>query len=46
MATLTQMISAPRLGVVPYLTDLDVNPITRRRDLGGYLDLGLWLTQK
>lgn len=41
MATLTQMISAPRLGVVPYLTDLDVNPITRRRDLGGYLDLGL-----
>ncbi len=41
MATLTQMISAPRLGVVPYLTDLDVNPITQRRDLSGYLDLGL-----
>ncbi|MFW5386370.1 dethiobiotin synthase [Yersinia sp. 2542 StPb PI] len=41
MATLTQMISAPRLGVVPYLTDLDVYPITQRRDLGGYLDLGL-----
>jgi dethiobiotin synthetase len=41
MATLTRMISAPLLGVIPYLTDLKEFPATERRDLGGYLDLQL-----
>lgn len=39
LATLTRMIDAPLLGVIPYLTDLNQYPATERRDLGGYLDL-------
>ncbi|CNH17714.1 dithiobiotin synthetase [Yersinia thracica] len=41
MATLTQMISAPLLGVIPHLDDLADNPATTRSDLGDYLDLSL-----
>ncbi|CND95675.1 dithiobiotin synthetase [Yersinia kristensenii] len=40
-ATLTRMISAPLLGVIPHLTDLATNPTTERHDLGRYLDLNL-----
>ncbi|CQD43014.1 dithiobiotin synthetase [Yersinia mollaretii] len=39
LATLTRMIDAPLLGVIPHLTDLTQHPATERRDLGGYLDL-------
>lgn len=39
LATLTRMIDAPLLGVIPYLADLHQHPATERRDLGGYLDL-------
>lgn len=39
LATLTRMIDAPLLGVIPYLADLHQYPATERRDLGGYLDL-------
>lgn len=41
MATLTQMVSAPLLGVIPHLDDLADNPATTRSDLGDYLDLSL-----
>ncbi|MDR5019779.1 dethiobiotin synthase [Yersinia rochesterensis] len=41
MATLTQMISAPLLGVIPHLDGLADNPATTRSDLGDYLDLSL-----
>lgn len=39
LETLTRMISAPRLGVIPYLTDIGEYPLTERHDLGGYLNL-------
>ncbi|WP_025472387.1 ATP-dependent dethiobiotin synthetase BioD, partial [Yersinia pestis] len=38
-ATLTRMITAPLLGIIPYLSDIEENPVTTRRDLGHYLDL-------
>ncbi len=41
LATLTRMIDAPLLGVIPHLTDLNQHPVTERRDLGGYLDWNL-----
>ncbi len=44
LATLTRMLDAPLLGVVPYLTDLNQYPVTERRDLGGFLDLSLLFT--
>ncbi len=39
LATLTRMIPAPRLGVIPHLTDIGEHPLAERHDLGGYLDL-------
>ncbi|CNK87936.1 dithiobiotin synthetase [Yersinia aldovae] len=39
LATLTRMINAPLLGVIPHLTDITEHPLTERHDLGGYLDL-------
>lgn len=41
LATLTQKIDAPLLGVIPHLTDLAVYTAAQRRDLGGYLDIAL-----
>lgn len=41
LATLTQMIKAPLLGVIPHLTDLKALPAMARCNLGEYLDLGL-----
>ncbi|CNB80448.1 dithiobiotin synthetase [Yersinia pseudotuberculosis] len=38
-ATLARMITAPLLGIIPYLYDIEENPVTTRRDLGHYLDL-------
>lgn len=41
MATLTRMITAPLLGVIPHLTETKEYPVRSRRDLGRYLDLSV-----
>ncbi|OVZ84498.1 dethiobiotin synthase [Yersinia kristensenii] len=45
MATLTQMISAPLLGVIPHLPTLAAGP-TELRGLGHYLDLSLLAAER